>query len=87
MQERFIPPFVMLIAAAITGIINIINNVDKLTALKRLLLVIIIFYIVGLIARTVVKKALSQKPDREETEASQEITGTDQDNQEGKSNQ
>lgn len=61
MQEKIIPAFIVLIAAAITSAINLINKVDVLTGLKRLLLVIIVFYIVGIIAKAVLKKALKKK--------------------------
>jgi hypothetical protein len=71
MQVRYIPAFIVLIAAAITSIINIVNNVNLLIGLKRLLIVIIIFYIMGLIARTVINKVIAPKPKKEETEEKQ----------------
>jgi len=61
MQVRYLPAFIVLLAAAITSIINIINNIEMLTGLKRLLLVIIIFYIIGLIAKVVIKKVITPK--------------------------
>lgn len=78
MRERYIPAFIMLIAAAITSITNIISNIDLFTGLKRLLLVIIIFYILGLISRTIIRKAFAAKPyaktiaDTEEIDESQD---------------
>ncbi len=72
MKERYIPAFIMLIAGAITSIINIMNKVEVITGLKRLLLVIIIFYILGLIAKVIIKKAFTINPKKEETEEIQE---------------
>ncbi len=75
MKERYIPAFIMLIAGAITSIINIMNKVEVITGLKRLLLVIIIFYILGLIAKVIIKKAFTINPKKEETEEIQEDEG------------
>jgi large-conductance mechanosensitive channel len=72
LRERYIPPFIMLLAGAITSIVNIINKVDMLTGLKRLLLVIIIFYMIGLVARSVIKKANKRKPNKEEEQVQEE---------------
>jgi hypothetical protein len=77
MKERYIPAFIMLIAGAITSIINIVNQVELVTALKRLLLVIIIFYIIGLIMKAILqiglkKLAKKQEEDLEEVPVSDE---------------
>jgi UDP-N-acetylmuramyl pentapeptide phosphotransferase/UDP-N-acetylglucosamine-1-phosphate transferase len=72
MREKYIPAFVVLIAAAITSIINIVNKVDVLTGLKRLLIVIIIFYIVGIIAKAVIRKAFTERPKKDFSEDDQE---------------
>ena len=56
MRNRYIPAFIMLIAGAITCFFDIYHKADLLTSLKRLFLVLIIFYIIGLIARSIVKK-------------------------------
>jgi fructose-specific phosphotransferase system IIC component len=87
MRERYIPAFIMLIAAAITSIINIVRNVEVLTGLKRLLLVIVLFYIVGLIVKAIVKRAFVQKPKTEEEtddfeEDSEETEETDDNREE-----
>ncbi len=71
-KERYIPPFITLVAAAITSVINIINQVEIVTAFKRLLLVIIIFYILGLIVKAVIKVALTKFAKKEQTEEKQE---------------
>jgi hypothetical protein len=46
MQKKYIPALVMLIAGGATSIINIYKKVELLTSLKRLLLVLVIFYII-----------------------------------------
>ncbi len=58
MRDRLIPAIVMLIAGAITSILNMVNKVEMVTGLKRLLLVLIIFYFIGLIARAILGKVL-----------------------------
>lgn len=72
MRERYIPAFIVLIAAAITSIINVIHSVNVLTGLIRLLLVIIIFYFIGLIAKAIIRKAFTERPKKEESEEDQE---------------
>ncbi len=72
MKERYIPPFIMLLAGAITSVINIIYKVELVTGLKRLLLVIVVFYIVGMIVKTIVKVALTKFAKKEETEVNDE---------------
>lgn len=53
MRERYIPPFIMLLAGAIVSVYNIVYKTEVLTALKRLLIVLILFYIVGLIVKNI----------------------------------
>jgi Ca2+/H+ antiporter len=68
MKERYIPALIMLIAGAVTSILDIIHKVELLTSLKRLLLVLILFYIIGLIAKAVIKRATMTKDKKEEVE-------------------
>jgi hypothetical protein len=68
LKGRYIPPFITLLAGAITSIINIVNKVQLLVGLKRLLLVIIIFYIIGLIVKAICKVALTKFAKKEEIE-------------------
>lgn len=67
MRDRFIPAVIMLVAGMVTSIINILNNVKLYTGLKRLLLVMIIFYIIGLIAKAIIMRASNIKRAPEET--------------------
>jgi fructose-specific phosphotransferase system IIC component len=70
LRERYIPAFIVLVAGAITSVINIVNKVELVTGLKRLLLVILIFYFVGLIVKAVIKAALTKFAKKEEPEES-----------------
>ena len=72
MQIKYIPAFIVLMAAAITSLINIVINIDILTGLKRLLFVIIIFYIIGLITRTVITNIITPKQKTIKTEEIQD---------------
>ena len=65
MRERYIPAIIMLLAGAITSVINIINKVERVAGLKRLLLVIIIFYFIGLIAKAIIVKVMSNMKEKE----------------------
>ena len=68
MRDRYIPAFIMLIAGAITCIFDIYHKTDLLTSLKKLLIVLIIFYMLGKIARAIINKALIPKPNNNEDE-------------------
>jgi hypothetical protein len=57
MRERYIAPAIMLAAGAITSVFNIVNEVNFLEGLKRLLLVLILFYILGKVATIIISKA------------------------------
>lgn len=61
MRDRLIPPLVTLTAGAITCIVDIYQKAELIPSLKRLLLVLIIFYIIGLIAKAIIVKTLQQK--------------------------
>lgn len=67
-RERYIPALITLVAAAISSIQGILTKVDAVTGLKRLLIVIIIFYIVGLIVKAFVHWALIKFASKEDTE-------------------
>lgn len=59
MQKKYIAPAIMLIAGAITSIINILNKVVFIDFLKILLLVLILFYILGSIVTVIIIKVTS----------------------------
>lgn len=66
MQRKYIPAFVMLLAGAVTSIVEIITKMDVLKSLKILLAVLIIFYIIGCIAKAIVIKVLDDGQGDEE---------------------
>ena len=68
MKEKYIPALIMLIAGAVTSILDIIHQVELLTSLKRLLFVLILFYIIGLIAKAILKKATMPREKLEDAE-------------------
>lgn len=62
MNERLLAAFIMLIAGAITCIIDIYRRAEVLPSLTRLLAVLIIFYIIGLVAGRIIKKTMKSRP-------------------------
>jgi len=72
MRERFIPAIIMLIAGTVTSIINMINKVEIVPGLKRLLLILVIFYLIGLIAKVFIHKAMNMRPKQEEENKEEE---------------
>lgn len=82
MRDRFLPALITLIAGAVICIIDIYRKASLLSSLKRLLLVLIIFYIIGLIAKAVIKKALEYRPDVSDDEVDTEAEDSDSDDKE-----
>lgn len=83
MRTRYIPAGVMLIAGAVTCIISIVKGQDIVKSLTTLLIVLILFYVIGLITKFFVEKILrdfkeikvvegDKQADTEEKEESQE---------------
>lgn len=66
MRERYIPALVMLLAGAITSVLNIVNKVNALVSLKRLLIVLVIFYFVGIIIKAIIVKTVIHAPKKGE---------------------
>ncbi len=79
MKQKYIPAFIMLAAGAVVSILDIINGVPKLDSLKRLLLVLVLFYIIGLIAKGIIGKAEAMKEKKE----AEEQNPADESGQEG----
>ena len=65
MRERYIAPAIMLVAGAITSVLNIVNEVDFLECLKRLLMILILFYIIGRVAAKIITKAINNEKKQE----------------------
>ena len=58
MRTRYIPAGVMLIAGAVTCIVSIVQNQDIVKSLITLLMVLIFFYVIGLVAKFFIEKIL-----------------------------
>ena len=58
MRTKYIPAITMLTAGAIVCILNIVQRRDVLDGLKILLAVLVIFYVIGLLARKLIDKIL-----------------------------
>ena len=57
MRTRYIPAGVMLIAGAVTCIVSIVQNQDIVKSLITLLVVLILFYVIGLVAKFFIENA------------------------------
>ena len=82
MRDRYIPASITLLAGAITCVIDIYRKAELLPSLKRLLFVIIIFYIIGLISRAIIRKALEPKPSTPDEEEDSNTEDNAEDNTE-----
>ncbi len=56
MQNRYIPAVTMLSAGAVVSIFCIVKKIEVLYSLKLLLAMLILFYIIGLIAKKIIGK-------------------------------
>ncbi|WP_099468853.1 hypothetical protein [Konateibacter massiliensis] len=74
---KLLPIIIMLTAGLITCVISFVKGFDNIYALTALLIVLVSFYIIGLIARTVIIKICFPKPKEEEGEetATEEADG------------
>ena len=68
MRDRYIAPAIMLVAGAVISIFNIINGIDFLKGLERLLIVLILFYILGRIAARIIRKVTATEKEPDSTE-------------------
>ncbi|MDF2485633.1 MAG: hypothetical protein K0R46_1801 [Herbinix sp.] len=76
MRERYIPALVMLLAGAITSVINIVNRVKVEDGLKRLLLVLVIFYVVGIILKAIILRTVINAPKKGDEIQEEAMEGT-----------
>lgn len=58
MRTRYIPAGIMLLAGAVTCIVSILQKQDIIRSLITLLVVLILFYIIGLVAKFFIEKIL-----------------------------
>ena len=54
MQNRYIPAFTMLSAGAVVSIFCIVKKVEVLYSLKLLLAMLVLFYVIGLVAKKII---------------------------------
>ncbi|PXV93532.1 hypothetical protein C8E03_102300 [Lachnotalea glycerini] len=74
---RLLPMIIMLIAGLITCIIAVVKKFDNTYALTALFVVLLTFYVVGLIARTVIRKVCFSLKTENESEANEESVITE----------
>lgn len=68
MRTKYIPAITMLTAGAIVCILNIVQRRNVLEGLKILLAVLIIFYVIGLLARKLIDRILNDLNEKESDE-------------------
>lgn len=59
MRTRYIPSIVMLLAGTVTCIISLIKSFNTTYTLELLLGVLVVFYIIGLIARKLINNIIT----------------------------
>lgn len=79
MKLRYIPAFITLLAGIITCMISIIRQDEILSSLKTLLLVLIIFYIIGLIARNILNFAMQSNNNESFSDNKEELSSVAED--------
>lgn len=57
MGVKYLSLLIMLIAGTIVSVMNVVQKVETVTGLKRLFIVLIIFYVFGNIVQAIVVKA------------------------------
>ena len=83
MRERYIPALVMLLAGVITSVLNIVNEVVVEDGLKRLLLVLVIFYFVGLVIKAIIVRTVINAPKKGEDILDEEVESTGEEAKQG----
>lgn len=58
MKLEFVPKFVTLLAGAIVSVITIVEDMDVTYSLELLLATLVIFYIIGVIAKKIIQKVI-----------------------------
>lgn len=81
MNTKNLPAIIMLIAGLIDSVISIYYRLDMLSFTKRLLFVLVIFYILGIGVKIILDKAFPVMTD-EETEEAEESEETDESQEE-----
>lgn len=94
MRTEYIPKFITLLAGAVVCIISIVKHMDTTYSLEILLATLLIFYVIGTIARKIIEKVMvsnrfiKEKAEVEESsEETQEESQEEQDQPEQKENE
>lgn len=80
MKTKYIPALVTLTAGAIAAILNMLHGADNMSALKSLLFTLVIFFIIGQIAKGVLNSVLvnrTEEEDLDKEDAKDEETSTE----------
>jgi len=68
MRTKYIPAITMLTAGLIVGIVSIVQHADVIASLKLLLVVLVAFYILGMLAYKIIDKVLRDFNEKESDE-------------------
>lgn len=80
MKTEYIPKITTLLAGAIVCIISIVKQMDTTYSLAVLLAVLVVFYIIGCIARRIIENVMiSNRFMKEQAEESEEETDSEED--------
>lgn len=59
MKTEYIPKVITLLAGAVVCIVSIVRHMDTTYSLEILLAVLIVFYVIGCIARRIIEKVMT----------------------------
>lgn len=79
MKTEYIPKVITLLAGAVVCIVSIVRHMDTTYSLEILLAALIIFYIIGCIARRIIEKVMTSNRFIKEVTEDQEKEQTDSD--------
>lgn len=78
MRTRYIPAGVMLVAGTVTCVVSIVQKQDIIKSLITLLVVLILFYVIGLIAKFFIEKIIKDlKANKNLEQKDEDGTSTD----------
>ncbi len=66
MQGRYIPAIITLVAGLVASIICLVRGIGIIRSLTIVLITLIIFMILGIIARKIILLTLTEKPEKDE---------------------
>ncbi len=81
MRTRYIPVGIMLVAGAVTGVISIVQKQDINKSLSTLLVVLVLFYIIGLVAKFFIEKILKDMKENPNNTQDEDSMNSELDNE------